>query len=323
VLVSVVVATRNRAASLREALASLAAQSLPDGVCLEIVVADNGSTDDTQRVVADVQRDGPWPLRVVYQPTPGKPYALNAALEQAEGEILAFFDDDQVAAADWIAQLLACFARHPGAAGVGGPALLDPRDARGWWGEALSRPFCGSVPPGDTPAQALRGGNMALRTEVVRRAGGFDPRFRRGQDGELTRRVSQAGYLLETTSLAVIYHRVPRSRQTLRQFCRQYVRHGGSRGLMGVVQARSRQELHLLRREALHGAVVCARDLLLALAKRQAPAAVQEFGNTVFWIACWARTYSRASTPPTAVQPPVDHGDASPAPGPSEDADAG
>lgn len=87
--VSVIVPTKNRSALLRRALASIRAVEC-DGVMLEIIVADNGSTDDTESVTRE------FGAHFVQALVPGAAAARNAGLRAATGEFLAFLDDDDV-----------------------------------------------------------------------------------------------------------------------------------------------------------------------------------------------------------------------------------
>jgi glycosyltransferase involved in cell wall biosynthesis len=126
-LVSVVTPTRKRPQPLRRALASLFAQVLPGDVELEIVVVDN--SEDGAALAQ--WRDDP---RIVglHEPRPGVTFARNAGVARARGEWVAFLDDDEDAAPDWIAQLLAT-ARASGADAV--------------FGRVDARAECGDIGP--------------------------------------------------------------------------------------------------------------------------------------------------------------------------------
>ncbi len=82
--ISVILCTHNRCQSLAKALNSLAALTLPESVEWEVLVVDNNSSDGTREVV---QRDfcGRYPgrFRYLFEPQPGKSYALNAGIRQA------------------------------------------------------------------------------------------------------------------------------------------------------------------------------------------------------------------------------------------------
>jgi hypothetical protein len=89
-LVSVVVPTYNRAVPLRQAITSALRQTWTD---LEVVVVDDGSTDDTPAVVADMARcDGR--VRYLRRPNGGVAAARNTALSKCRGGLIAFLDSD-------------------------------------------------------------------------------------------------------------------------------------------------------------------------------------------------------------------------------------
>ncbi len=114
-VVSVVIATRNRAESLRDTLASLTRQSRkPD----EVVVVDNASGDHTRDVALSfVDRLN---LKYVYEATRGIPHARNAGIQNSSGDIVAFIDDDCVADEDWLTHLEIPFVKDPHIGVVGG-----------------------------------------------------------------------------------------------------------------------------------------------------------------------------------------------------------
>ena len=120
--ISVVIITRNRAAWLGEALESLTQQSRPPD---EVVVVDNASTDKTAEVVASFTPR----LNVKYtlESKRGIPFARNAGIGRASGDIIAFLDDDCIAHADWLRSLEKPFLRDPHIGAVGG--LVDPLEA--------------------------------------------------------------------------------------------------------------------------------------------------------------------------------------------------
>lgn len=127
VTASVVICTRNRAGTLDRTLGSMARLRIPPGTSWEVVVVDNGSTDQTAQVLAG------WmtrlPLRVVHEARPGHSRARNAGVRAARGTIILATDDDCVVDTEWLAVTCAEFARNPGLGIVGGRVeLLDPRD---------------------------------------------------------------------------------------------------------------------------------------------------------------------------------------------------
>src|SRR5215831_13190900 len=98
--ISVVIATYNRASLLAECLQCLSRQNFKPGD--EVIVVDNGSTDDTPRVIADAQDLFPIPLRHLVEKKPGKSNAIATALSRATGDVIAFTDDDVDVERTWV-----------------------------------------------------------------------------------------------------------------------------------------------------------------------------------------------------------------------------
>lgn len=89
--VSILLPTYNRARFLPAALDAIRAQTYTDW---ELVVVDDGSTDDTAEVLARLCHGLPQPVRCVTQPNAGAYGARNTALDHARGRYMAFYDSD-------------------------------------------------------------------------------------------------------------------------------------------------------------------------------------------------------------------------------------
>lgn len=124
--ISVIIATRNRADSLRRLLPRLL--ELSPGLAWELVVVDNGSTDDTAEVLAGMAGK----LRTVVEPLPGKSRALNRAMAAARGELLVFTDDDVEPDRAWLDEIAAAARRHPEVDCFGGRINIDATHVPGW-----------------------------------------------------------------------------------------------------------------------------------------------------------------------------------------------
>lgn len=105
--VTVMVSTFNRAIYLRECLDSLLAQTLPAD---QIIVVDDGSSDETPRILDEYKGR----IEPIIQQNTGKPQALNKAFEQARGQYLWIFDDDDVALPDSLERHVALLDANPG-----------------------------------------------------------------------------------------------------------------------------------------------------------------------------------------------------------------
>jgi glycosyltransferase involved in cell wall biosynthesis len=101
-LITIAIPTYNRSASLAATLPSVLALSIPGMVTCELLVVDNASTDDTQKVVANAAASAPFAVRSVVESQPGLCHGRNRALTEAQGEHVVFFDDDVNVARDWL-----------------------------------------------------------------------------------------------------------------------------------------------------------------------------------------------------------------------------
>jgi len=108
--VSIVLPTYNRAAFLPQALASIRSQTFTDW---ELVVVDDGSTDDTARLVRDLAQGWSQPVRYHRQENQGAYGARNTGLDLADGEFIAFFDSDDVWLPHHLADCVAGLAADP------------------------------------------------------------------------------------------------------------------------------------------------------------------------------------------------------------------
>jgi len=186
--ISVVVCTYNRAALLTRTVESLFAQQA-EAVRFEILVVDNNSTDNTRAVVESLQTKSPVPLHYIFEPRQGNAYARNTGVEQAQAPIVAFIDDDVVAADGWVCAIKSGFDRYPQLSFIGGKVLpLWDADPPSWLTRSHWAPLAlldygdeekeigGQMPLG------LLTANIAFKKEVFIEIGQFSPSLQRVKD---------------------------------------------------------------------------------------------------------------------------------------------
>jgi GT2 family glycosyltransferase len=218
-LISVVVCAYNAADYLDECLRSLGGVRYPR---FEVIVVDDGSTDDTAAVAR--RHD----VRLVELEHGGLARARNAGVEAGEGEIVAFLDADAAAQERWLERIWRIMDRT-GVAGAGGPNL--PFTNVGWQERAVSGALGVAIPEvrRDGTCVHLPGCNMAFRRDAVLELGGFDERFVASHDDvDFCDRLLASGRRMALHPGATVFHH---RRATLAGFIRQQQGYGVSRAI--------------------------------------------------------------------------------------------
>ena len=141
---SLVVCTRNRASSLRAMLESACVLRVPPGAAWELIVVDNGSSDETAETALSFADR--LPLRLVREPVAGLCPARNRGSAEAAGLWICWTDDDVLLDPGWLAAWLDAFERHPEASVLGGHILPRPAEPAPAWFRRNMRRWRGEKP---------------------------------------------------------------------------------------------------------------------------------------------------------------------------------
>jgi hypothetical protein len=239
------------------AVASVAAQSLP---ALETIVVVDYNPSLFERLTAAL----PDVTVAANGEAPGLSGGKNTGIGLARGDIIAFLDDDAVAAPDWLKFLVDSYA-DPRVAGAGGLTLPMWDTARPSWfpGEfdwVVGCTYTGMA-ASPAPLRNLLGGNASFRRDVFPLAGRFRTGIGRSGGGlpagceetefciRLRQRSPESVLLFENR--AVIGHRVPAARGTFSYFLTRCYAEGLSKALVtgsvGVADGLSAERSHALR----------------------------------------------------------------------------
>jgi O-antigen biosynthesis protein len=219
--VSVVVCSYNGEKTLSACLERLQKLDYPE---LEIIVVNDGSTDSTPTIAA---RQG---VRLITTENEGLANARNTGLRDAQGEIVAYLDDDAYPDPQWLRHLVLAFERKSSYAGVGGPNVPPPDSSlvASCVGEAPGGPI--HVLISDREAEHIPGCNMAFRKDALDEVGGFDPQFRvAGDDVDICWRLLDAGFEIGFSPAALVWHE---PRRSIRAYWRQQFGYGRAEALL-------------------------------------------------------------------------------------------
>jgi glycosyltransferase involved in cell wall biosynthesis len=220
-VVSVIVPVYNDAARLAACLDALAGQEGGAGCPFEVIVADNGSTDD----VAGVVRRYPF-AHVVREPRPGSYAARNAAARVAKGAVLAFTDADCVPAPTWTSAAAAAtadgtldglVAGEIEVMDLSGDVDVDPAVVAYEAATAFRQDYYARVHSFGATA------NLIVPAHVFRAVGGFRDELKSGGDKDFGKRAAAKGYPVRYDPSVRVAHPPRRTAQELEGKVRRVV----------------------------------------------------------------------------------------------------
>ena len=198
--ISVTIVTRNRAWVLGHCLRALADQSL-DPSRYEIVVVDDGSTDETPAVVAEAQRHARCEIRVFRFPEhPGISAVRNCSVREARGTLIVFVDSDGLVPRSFLSVHLAAHQERRGDVVCRGPIIAM---------DSLEHPFAARWSLLDLNTSFFDTSNASVRREHLLDAGLFDETMADWEGLEMGLRLRQLGLRRVYRADAALYHYQP------------------------------------------------------------------------------------------------------------------
>jgi len=222
--ISVVIPTYNNADFVNRAIKSLFDQTYPKNK-YEIIIVDDGSTDNTRQCIELLQRQSPCNLRYLFQENKGPSAARNLGIRNASGDIIAFSDADCLPSKVWLEAIVKGYEdKDDSIAGIGGTIKAVPTVSK------VSQ-YCAYAKMNERPKIDKTGivylitGNASFRKECLQLVGGFDERynFPGGEDPDLCYRLKKLGYFFRYASNAVVYNS---HKESEREILKTYFNYG-------------------------------------------------------------------------------------------------
>jgi GT2 family glycosyltransferase len=225
--VTVAVCTRDRTENLELCIESCLQLDYPD---FEVLIVDNAPKTEATREL--ITRRFPS-VRYITEIRPGLGWARNRAIKEANGEIIAFTDDDAVVDPNWVRALTAIFAKNEQVMAVTGLIVTPELETKaqilfeeyGGFGKGFCARWYQLDRSDHIHIGAGRfgsGANMSFRRTVFSQIGGFDPALgagtvtKAGEDIEMFFRVLQEGHILVYEPAAIVRHRHCRDYEALK-----------------------------------------------------------------------------------------------------------
>lgn len=207
---SIIIASYNRAESLRGFMEQLVHQVVPAGVEWEVLILDNNSTDGTRAAIGPLLEGDPERFKYTLERRQGKSLSLNTGISEASGDVLVFTDDDCIPDPHWLATIAQEFASDPDLAVIGGRVeLYDKQDRPVSIRTGTERTLISTT---DDLFLRLIGCNMAIHRKVFEVVSEFDPYLGPGtklpamEDLDFLYRVFQKKLKIVYSPDVLVYH---------------------------------------------------------------------------------------------------------------------
>lgn len=234
-IISVVISQHGRLKECRKCLDAIQRQTLAAD-SYEVIVVDDGYTMPD----AMVRYYSKGCTRIIQKVHTGVCATRNLGIQNAQGALVAFLDNDCVPSPHWLEELCRAMAHHPNVAGVQG-GVLSAKTESLVESYATYRQLLNQPVRSKGAIRTIITANACFRRRILLGIGMFDTTFDRmlhsagGEDADLSFRILRAGHRVEYWPEAIVYHH---HRATLGAFCRQQCRnahglslHASLRGL--------------------------------------------------------------------------------------------
>lgn len=219
--ISIIICTRNRCSELKRTIDALNAATVPPESKVEVIVADNGSTDETSLWLKGATCYGTNVINVSV-PQGGKAVALNTAIEISTGDIIVLTDDDVRPQKEWLIHLTRPLQQGRCDA-VAGQVLIAQHLQRPWMSSTHAAWLASTAYLDQARPETAVGANMAFSRQVLRIIPGFDPELGPGrlglwEDTLFSMQLVRRGFKLVMEPKAVVEHHFTPDRLERRSF---------------------------------------------------------------------------------------------------------
>jgi len=226
--ISVVICTYNRCESLKRTLRSLKEMSSLEGISWELILVDNNSKDDTKAIIEEFEKMCGLNIKYVFEEEQGLSHARNRGIREAEGEIIAFTDDDVILDRYWLPNIQRAFKDYEVSC-VGGKILPMWEISEPKWLTTELHYILALLDRGDKPfyleSPVIWGANFAVKSDIFKEFGVFDTNLGRiperlfaGEETYFVRRLLYEGKKVLYYPQVLVYHCIPRERISKRYF---------------------------------------------------------------------------------------------------------
>lgn len=223
--ISVIVPTYRRFALLTNTLKTLCNQAVNDNY--EIIIVDNYGSKKLSKYIEFLKKSTCLAIRYIFEHRTGLHFARHTGLKTAQGNIVAFVDDDVLCPVGWLAAMLEPY-KDPQVACVGGKIKAKWDSAPPNWIASFFGGWFSILDLGDSTLELKQGEyvygcNMSLRRDILFKSGGFNPDgygnpnliwFRGDGECGLIDKIQALGFKVIYEPRAWLYHYIPESRMT-------------------------------------------------------------------------------------------------------------